>query len=192
MKPERPALSPLLRSDAQGMILAQLFMNPEDGFSISDLARFARTSVPTAMREVDRLLDARVLTARSIGRAKLVKVNRMHELYEPIKAIVSNSYGPAAVLPAALYGLDGLEEAYLFGPWAARLKREIEVESGEVDLLLVGYVNRIEASRAAARVEGYLGKAVNVRFVTSAEWANPNYELTREIKSKPMARLQLD
>lgn len=192
MKPLRPALSPLLRSDAQGMILAQLFMNPDDGFAISDLARFAHVSVPTAMREVDRLLDSRLVTAKSVGRAKLIRVNRQHELFEPIKLIVSHSYGPVAVLPAALYGIDGLEQAYLFGPWASRLKRGIDAEPSQVDLLLVGYVNRIEAARAAARVEGYLGKAVNVQFVNASEWENPTNDLTREIRSKPMARLDLD
>ena len=192
MKSLPPALSPLLRSDAQGMILAQLFMNPDDGFSISDLARFARTSVPTAMREVDRLLDARLATAKTFGRSKLIRVNRMHELFDAIKQIVAHSYGPAAVLPAALYGIDGLEAAYLFGPWAARLKREVTTEPSEVDLLLVGYVNRIEASRAAARVEGYLGKAVNVQFASASEWASPTNDLTREIRSKPMVELDLD
>lgn len=192
MKPERPALSPLLRSDAQGMILAQLFMNPDDGFSISDLARFARTSVPTAMREVDRLLDAQLVTAKTFGRSRLVRVNRMHTLFDAIKLIVSHSYGPAAVLPAALYGIDGLDKAFLFGPWAARLKREIGPEPSEVDLLLVGYVNRIEAARAAARVEGYLGRAVNVQFVSSAEWQNATTDLTRDIQSKPMVELDLD
>jgi hypothetical protein len=167
-------------------------MNTDDGFTISDLARFAHTSVPTAMREVDRLLDARLVTAKSVGRAKLIRVNSQHELFEPIKQIVAHSYGPAAVLPAALYGIDGLEQAYLFGPWAARLKREIQSEPSQVDLLLVGYVNRIEASRAAARVEGYLGKAVNVQFVTATEWEKPTNDLTREIQSKPMARLDLE
>jgi hypothetical protein len=192
MKPERPALSPLLRSDAQGMILAQLFMNPDDGFSISDLARFARTSVPTAMREVDRLLDAQLVTARTFGRSRLVRVNRMHTLFDAIKLIVSHSYGPAAVLPAALYGIDGLDKAFLFGPWAARLKREVGPEPSEVDLLLVGYVNRIEAARAAARVEGYLGRAVNVQFVSSAEWQNTTTDMTRDIQSKPRVELDLD
>ena len=102
MKQEKPALSPLLRSDTQGLILAQLFMNPDEGFSISDLARFARTSVPTAMREVDRLLDDRIVTAKTFGRSKLIQVNRTHLLFDSIKQIIAYSYGPAAVLPAAL------------------------------------------------------------------------------------------
>ena len=192
MKQEKPALSPLLRSDTQGLILAQLFMNPDEGFSISDLARFARTSVPTAMREVDRLLDDRIVTAKTFGRAKLIQVNRTHLLFDSIKQIIAYSYGPAAVLPAALYGVDGIEHAYLSGAWASRLKREVGPDPHEVDLLLVGYVNRIEASRAAARIENYLGRSVNVQFVTESDWAKEEADFVKQVKARPLVEIDLN
>jgi hypothetical protein len=192
MKQEKPALSPLLRSDTQGLILAQLFMNPDEGFSISDLARFAKTSVPTAMREVDRLLDDRIVTGKFFGRAKLIQVNRTHLLFDSIKQIIAYSYGPAAVLPAALYGVDGIEHAFLFGAWAARLKREVGPDPHEVDLLLVGYVNRIEASRAAARIENYLGRSVNVQFVTAGDWAKEEADFVKQVKARPLVEIDLD
>ena len=192
MRNEKPALSPLLRSNAQGLILAQLYMNPDDGFSISELARFADTSVPTAMREVDRLLDARLVTSKTFGRAHLIRVNQQHELHDAVRKIIAYSYGPAAILPAALYGIDGIEHAYLFGPWAARLTRQLGPDPHEVDLLLVGYVNRIEASRAAARVEGYLERAVNVQFVSTSEWNKGENEFVVQVKSKPLLEISLD
>ena len=192
MKPSPAALSPLLKSDAQGLILAQLFMNPSDGYSISDLARFAKVSVPTAMREVDRLLDSRLVTQKVFGRARLIQVNSMHMLFESIKQIVSYSYGPVAVLPSALYSIDGLERAYIFGPYAAHLKHELGPDLHEVDLLLVGYMNRIEASKAAERVEGYLGRPVNVKFVGSQEWLKGETEFVKSVKAKPLVELGLE
>ena len=192
MKPNPPALSPLLRSDAQGLILALLFMNPTDGYSISDLARFAKVSVPTAMREVDRLLDARLVTQKSFGRARLIQVNTKHLLHDAVKQIVSYSYGPVAVLPAALYAVDGLEAAYIYGPYAAHLKHELGPDLHEVDLLLVGYMNRIEATKAAERVEGYLGRAVNVQFVSGSDWENDASDFVRDIKTRPLIELTLD
>jgi hypothetical protein len=192
MKSERAALSPILRSDNQGMILAQLFMNPGDDFSISELARQANTSAPTAMREVERLLESQLVTQRTIGRARLIQVNTKHELHDAIRKIVAFSYGPAAVLPAALYGIEGLEHAFLYGNYAAFLKREQASESPEIDLLLVGYVNRIEASNAAKRVEGYLDRSVNVKFVGSQEWETDSSDFVTEVKSKPVFELTLD
>ncbi len=191
MKPTPAALSPLLKSDAQGLILAQLFMNPSDGYSISDLARFAKVSVPTAMREVDRLLDGRLVTEKTFGRARLIQVNSKHLLYEAIKQIVSYSYGPLAVLPSALYSIDGLERAFIYGPYAAHLRHELGPDLHEVDLLLVGYMNRIEASKAAERVEGYLGRAVNVQFVGSSEWQKGETDFVKEVQSRPIVELAL-
>jgi DNA-binding transcriptional ArsR family regulator len=191
VKPEKAALSPILRSDTQGMILAQLFMNPTDGFTISELAKQANTSIPTAMREVERLLESQLVTQKQVGRARLIQVNTQHELHNSIRKIVAYSYGPAAVLPAALYGIEGLEEAYLYGNYAAFLKKERPSDSPEIDLLLVGYVNRIEASNAAKRVEGYLERAVNVKFVGSQEWETSSSEFVVEVKKRPLFELKI-
>jgi len=191
VKPEKAALSPILRSDTQGMILAQLFMNPGDDFSISELARQANTSAPTAMREVERLLESQLVIQRTVGRARLIQVNTKHELHDAIRKIVAFSYGPAAVLPAALYGIEGLEQAFLYGNYAAYLKKERASESPEIDLLLVGYVNRIEASNAAKRVEVYLDRSVNVKFVGSQEWETESSDLVFEVKRKAIFPLTL-
>jgi DNA-binding MarR family transcriptional regulator len=191
VKPEKAALSPILRSDTQGMILAQLFMNPGDDFSISELARQANTSAPTAMREVERLLESQLVIQRTVGRARLIQVNTKHELHDSIRKIVAFSYGPAAVLPAALYGIEGLEKAFLYGNYAAYLKREQASESPEIDLLLVGYVNRIAASNAAKRVEVYLDRAINVNFIGSQEWDTETSDFASKLKRNPLLRLQL-
>jgi hypothetical protein len=191
VKPEKAALSPILRSDTQGMILAQLFMNPGDDFSISELARQANTSAPTAMREVERLLESQLVIQRMVGRARLIQVNTKHELHDAIRKIVAFSYGPAAVLPAALFGIEGLEQAFLYGNYAAYLKREQSSDSPEIDLLLVGYVNRIEASNAAKRVEGYLDRSVNVKFVGSQEWEMSTSDFVVDVKKRPLFSLPI-
>lgn len=191
VKPEKAALSPILRSDTQGMILAQLFMNPGDDFSISELARQANTSAPTAMREVERLLESQLVIQRTVGRARLIQVNTKHELHDAIRKIVAYSYGPAAVLPAALYGIEGLEQALLYGNYAAYLKKERASDSPEIDLLLVGYVNRIEASNAAKRVEGYLDRSVNVKFVGSQDWESESSDFVKGAKAASLVPLSL-
>jgi hypothetical protein len=191
MKVAAAKLSPLLRSDTQGLILAELFMNPEELFSISHLAKFADTSLPTAMREVDRLLDGQLVIQKSVGRARFIQANRQHLLFESISQIVAFSYGPAAVLPALLVGLDGIDHAFLFGVWAARLSRQTSANPKEVDLLLVGNVSRIEASRAAAKAEELLGREVNVQFASAIEWQRGESGFVREIRSSPLVELTL-
>jgi hypothetical protein len=191
MKIAAAKLSPLLKSDAQGLILAELFMNPDELFSISHLADFAGTSLATAMREVDRLLDGQLVIQKTSGRARFIQANKSHLLFESVSQIVAFSYGPAAVLPPLLVGLDGIEHAFLFGVWAARLSRQTAASPKEVDLLLIGNVSRIEASRAAAKAEDLLGREVNVQFASSLEWARAESDFVREIKLNPLVELQL-
>lgn len=191
MKVSPAKLSPLLKSDAQGLILAELFMNPEELFSITHLANFAGVSVPTAMREVDRLLDAQIVIQKTVGRARLIQANRKHLLFESIEQIVAYSYGPAAVLPSVLLGLDAIDHAFLFGTWAARLSKQAGPTPTVVDLLLVGQVSRIEASRAAAKAEDILGREINVQFASAVEWARGESDFVREIQSRPLVELSL-
>jgi hypothetical protein len=191
MKVAAAKLSPLLKSDAQGLILAELFMNADELFSISHLADFAGTSLPTAMREVDRLLDGQLVTQKTVGRARFIQANKKHLLFDSVSQIVAFSYGPAAVLPPLLLGLDGIEHAYLFGVWAARLSRQTEAAPKEVDLLLIGNVSRIEASRAAAKAEDLLGRDVNVQFATALEWERNESDFVRNTRKNPLVELVL-
>ncbi|MEY4263107.1 MAG: hypothetical protein RLY88_815 [Actinomycetota bacterium] len=191
MKVGSAKLSPLLRSDVQGLILAELFMNPDELFSISHLADFAGTSLPTAMREVDRLLDGQLVIQKTVGRARFIQANKLHLLFDSVSQLVAFSYGPAAVLPPLLVGLDGIDQAFLFGVWAARLSRQTAATPKEVDLLLIGNVSRIEASRAAAKAEEILGREVNVQFATSLEWQRGESDFVQEVKANPLVELQL-
>jgi hypothetical protein len=61
----------------------------------------------------------------------------------------------------------------------------------EIDLLLVGYINRIEASNAAKRVEGYLDRSVNVKFVGSQEWVTASSDFVIGVKRRAMVELRL-
>jgi len=191
MKVGSAKLSPLLRSDVQGLILAELFMNPDELFSISHLADFAGTSLPTAMREVDRLLDGQLVIQKTVGRARFIQANKLHLLFDSVSQLVAFSYGPAAVLPPLLVGLDGIDQAFLFGVWAARLSRQTAATPKEVDLLLIGNVSRIEASRAAAKAEEILGREVNVQFATSLEWQRGESDFVQEVKANPLVELIL-
>ncbi|CCI54079.1 hypothetical protein BN13_590005 [Nostocoides jenkinsii Ben 74] len=51
-------LLPLLRSRAQGEVLAWIVRHPEAEFSLAEIARAVEVSQPTVMREVDRLVEA--------------------------------------------------------------------------------------------------------------------------------------
>jgi len=191
MKPKPALLSPLLKSDTQGLILARIFMSAELDFTITHLAEFAGTSVPTAMSEVDRLVEANLVTDKTLGRVRLIQANREHRLFDSIYQIVAYSYGPAAILPSVLVDLFGLQRAFIYGSWAARLAQQTGPEPKDVDVLLVGNMNRIAAAKAAAQAEAIIGRTVNVQFASNFDWDKAESAFIQNVKSSPLLELNL-
>jgi hypothetical protein len=192
MKPKPALLSPLIRSDVQGLILARLFLNSGTDFSITELAEFAFTSVPTAMREVDRLVEADYVLDKAMGRVRLIRANESHPMFQAVFQIVAHSYGPATLLPAALKNLFGLQQAFVHGEWAARLAQIPGPIPASIDLILIGNMNRIDATRALAQAEKVMGKAINVQFASSFDWDGQRSEFIRTVRSKPLLELAVD
>ena len=73
MKVAVPLLAPVLRSDVQGRLLAEVFADPDQEHTVTYLASRAKTSVPTAIREVDRAELAQLVTSRRVGNTRLVR-----------------------------------------------------------------------------------------------------------------------
>lgn len=192
MKPKPALLSPLIRSDVQGLILSRLFMSLEQQFTITELAEFAFTSVPTAMREVDRLVEADFVTDKALGRVRLIAANQNHPLFDAIFRLVAHSYGPAAVLPSALSGLFGLQRAFVHGDWAARLAQQPGPNPTDIDLLLVGNMNRIAATQALAKAEKVIGKVINLQFASNFDWDQGQTEFIRTVQANPLLELRVE
>jgi hypothetical protein len=183
MKPKPALLSPLVRSDVQGLILARLFMNPTDEYSITELADFSITSVPTAMREIDRLAEADYVITRALGRVRLIRANQAHPLFGSIFQIIAHSYGPATVLPQVLNSLFGLQRALIHGEWAARLAQVPGEIPETIDLLLIGNMNRIDAAKALQPAEVAIGKRFNLQFATDWDWQRGATEFIETVKA---------
>ena len=73
MQSPAPQLLPLLRSALQGEVLALILLNPEQEWSLTELANRVGASVSTAQREVSRAEDAGVVVSRRVGNTRLVR-----------------------------------------------------------------------------------------------------------------------
>ena len=98
MKVPAPTLAPILRSDAQGRILARVLTNPDASHSLSDLVAWSSTSMPTVQREIDRAERAGIVTTEKVGPTRLVRANVSHPLHDPFRRIILATYGPPAVI----------------------------------------------------------------------------------------------
>ena len=120
MKVSVPSLAPLFRSDTQGRLLVAVFVTPDDEHSITALVQRARTSVPTALREIDRAESTGAVVVRRVGNTRPVRANVDHQLYEPLRRLIFATYGPPAVLQDEFKDIEGIDAVLIFGSWAAR------------------------------------------------------------------------
>lgn len=192
MKVSAPLLSPLLRSDTQGRLLADLYLNPEREFTATELAGRADTSVPSASRELSRMVSAGFLTARTSGRNRYVRVNRDHPLFAPTEQMLRYAYGPLAILPSLLRDVRGVREAYIYGSWAARLAGEPGPDPQDIDVLVVGDgVDRRVLGDVAEAARSRLHRDVNIRAVGTSAWAQLEDPFLAHIHSRPRAPIDL-
>lgn len=109
-----------------------------------------------------------------------------------MRTIVMFGYGPVAVLPSLLEDIPGIEDAYIFGSWAARAAGEPGPEPDDIDVLVIGDVdsgNLYAASRDATK---QLRREVNISAVSRARWDAGTDGFIQTLKSRPLEKLGLD
>src|SRR5919198_2109072 len=118
--PPPPALLPLLRSRLQGDLLALLFLHPDQEYSLSEAATAIGASVKAVQQEATRLVTAGLIADRRRGNLRLLRAISNSLISRPLTDLLMVTYGPLPVLADALAGIAKVEEAYIYGSWAAR------------------------------------------------------------------------
>ncbi|MEY2847787.1 MAG: hypothetical protein RI885_452 [Actinomycetota bacterium] len=191
MKPRVPLLSPILRSDTQGRMLAALYLHPDRERTLTELAEVAGVSAPTISRDVERLTTAGFLTARVSGRNRYVRVDRQHPLFSPMADVLRYSYGPLALLPGVLGPLRGVERAFIYGSWAMRYQGELGSDPNDIDVLIVGDLERSDVYDAASAATAMLGRETNIRSVTRDAWAESDDLFLRTVRERALVEIPL-
>ena len=138
---EPPPLLPLLRSRLQADLLTLVLLNPGKEWTLSELASRIQSTVSSAQREVARAERAGVITSRRVGNARLVTAARS-PLTGPLTELLLRSFGPRQVLAEELAGVAGIEDAYIFGSWAARYAGQQGRPPADIDVLVIGAPDR--------------------------------------------------
>lgn len=183
-------LLPLIRSDALGAILAELLLDPTRELSVAEVSRRTGVHPSVAQKEVARLVAASVLLSRRQGNNRLVRANTEHPLFGPVAEIVAATYGPVPVLRELLAEVDGVEEAYVYGSWAARRQGSAGGPPRDIDVLIVGPVDVADVSEVSTEARQRTGVEVNVHRVSRDSWSSPDSNPFLEtVRSRPMVSL---
>lgn len=191
MRTPPPPLAPFLRSDTQGKILAFLLLDPADAHSLADVARAVDAPTAVVHKEVSRLVDAGVLIDSRQGRSRLVRANPEYRLLRPLTELITGTYGPVPVVTEALRGVQGIDEAYLYGSWAARYNGETGAQPRDIDVLVIGTAARGDLNEAAAAAEDTLRTPVNITKVSRQAWDSSDDAFLTTVRSRHLVRLDV-
>jgi predicted nucleotidyltransferase len=173
--------------------LARLFLDPDERVTLSDLAAALKVSLPTVMREVDRMVASGLLEEERVGRARRVWPNRRSPLFEPLSTLVALTYGPKPVLERLLSDVSGVEQAFIYGSWAARYRGEVGGPPNDVDVLVVGRPDPDELFDIADQARHLVRRDVSIRALSADVWDDPKPRdaFLKHVRSRPLVELEI-
>jgi predicted nucleotidyltransferase len=192
MRTTPPALLPLLRSQVQGELLALLYLHPDAEYSLTEAARHLGVSVKAIHQEASRLVQAALVKDSRRGNVRLLRAETNTPLYRPLSDLLSLTYGPQPVLSDLIGRLDRVDEAYIYGSWAARYHGEQGPPPKDVDVMIVGDVDADELFRVSEEAEACLLRPVNIQRVRPAVWRNRSSRFVEAVRSGPLVALKLE
>lgn len=169
VRTQPPLVAPLFRSDGQARLLSTLFLSVEGELNLNEIAARAGLAYGTVHREVGRLLDAGLLSERRVGQARLVRPNPKSPLTQPVRDLLLVSAGPVPLLEAELREIPGVEAAFLFGSFAARMRGEPGEAPNDIDVLVVGEPDPVAVDEACRRVGEQVGREVSATIMSPVE-----------------------
>lgn len=184
-----PPLLPILRSQAQARLLTALLLEPEQTWTVSALAQRADVSQPTATREVQRLERAGVVVVSGNRSARSIGVDTGSPYYPELASLILKAFGPVRVMAEALDGVDGVEEAWLFGSWARRYLGEVGGSPADIDLLVVGQPDLDTLAALTTRAGSTLGRPVGATVLSREEWTDAASGFVRAVRDGARVRV---
>ncbi|MDO5671566.1 MAG: hypothetical protein Q4G30_01735 [Actinomycetaceae bacterium] len=190
MKTLPAQLTPFIRSDALGALLAQTLGFPDQENSLADLGRLTGVSAPVVHREVSRLVETSILLDRQVGRNRMVRANRDHPLFTHMHAIIMATYGPVPVLQEIFTDVIGVDQLYIYGSWAARFTGEAGPYPNDLDVLTIGDTSQRVLSAKAATASHQLGITVNITRLTIEQWESDTPSpFVQTLRSHPLVQV---
>lgn len=191
MRTGSPQLLPIFRSAGQARLLARVFLGTSSPATIAELARELDLDDGGLTREADRLERAGLVTSERIGRSRILHPRGDSPYYPELYGLLLKAFGPAVVIGPVLSSVMGVEEAFVFGSWAARYLGVPGDDPEDVDVIVIGSPRRMELSRVARELSPAFGREVNMTAVSRDTWESTESGFLRDVKHGPLIAIDL-
>lgn len=169
----------LITSKMRVRILMRLFLNPEQESYIRELADEMDVSSSQVSEELKNLSATGLLHTKKNGRQINYMANQNHPLYPELHSMVRKSLGMDQILESIVERLGNLKIAYLIDDYAQGK------DTGLIDLLLVGDVDRNSLEDLVKKTEKYIGRKIRTLVVNEREFG----EMDKLLMQKPKVLL---
>lgn len=188
-----PSLLPIFRSRQQAQMLAFLMWDADSEYSLTDLAEANTMPVSSVHREIVRAEQTGIVTSRYIGNTRLVTADPHSPYHEHLAPLLIKAFGPPIVLADALAGIAGIDSAWIFGSWAARLHGQTGPRPvGDIDLLICGEPDRETLYKALREPEKRLGRDINPT-IRPAQWTTQGTgSFHATVTSRPLVPIDIN
>ena len=157
-------LAPIISSGVRAKLLLRFFANPGQSAYLRSLASEFAVSPNAVREELLRLSDANLLTTSKKGREVHYRANGQHPLFGELVSMARKALGIDKIIEDIVAKLGSLELAVVVGDYAAGR------DSGLVDLVLVGRVDRVNLDEIVARTEYHLGRKIRTLVLSNEEF----------------------
>lgn len=172
--------------------MGALFAGADRVWTVPALAAHLGLPYPTTAKEINHLRSAGIAVVEVEGRNRRVVANWGLPWALDLARLLDKTVGPLGILAEALPGLAGLDQAWIFGSWARRYHGEVGSAPRDIDVVLVGDVNELDAYVVADRVAEAAGVPVNPYFVSLGQWESPEEtSFVNEIKGGAIVRVPM-
>lgn len=131
-------LSETLFGRTRGAVLSVLYGHVGEAFYLRQLARLTDITLGPVQRELRQLVDAGLVSRKTVGVQTLYTANQRSPVFAEIKSLITKTVGMHDVLCAALEPLQKkISLAFVYGSVA----QSSESERSDVDLMIVGNVD---------------------------------------------------
>jgi len=150
----------LITSKTRVRLLMRLFLNPDQRAYLRELAGETGASPSLVRDELSQLNAAGLLTSEREGRNLYYQANRGHPLFPELNSMVRKAFGMDRIVDSIIERLGDVERAILIDDYAKGR------DTGLVDLVLVGDINKTNLDDLVAKTERYISRKIRVMTFT--------------------------
>lgn len=154
-------LTELFTSKTRIKLLLKLFLNPGVSCYLRELAKEFALSPNALKEELDSLSSAGYLEREQSGRSIFFRANTKHPFFPEISSIVRKTLGIDQLLDDVIASLGKVEAVYILDDYAQGR------DSGLIDLLVVGDVDRVRLDELAGITERKILRKVRAMPITA-------------------------